>query len=64
MISENPLASPSKDEEIPDLNADGGRHRRATLTQSKIIEETLEQCFNDENIDGLDQRLEKGKRVN
>ena len=59
MISENPLASPSKDEEIPDLNADGGRHRRATLSKSKIIDETLEQCFNDENIAGEDQRWEK-----
>ena len=56
MISENPLASPCKDEEIPDLDGDGGRRRRATLTQSEIIEETLEQCFNDENIAGPEQR--------
>ena len=63
VISENPLASPCKDEEIPDLDGDGGRRRRATLTQSKIIEETLEQCFNDENIAGLGQRY-IGKRVN
>ena len=56
MISENPLASPAKDEEIPNLDPDGGRHRRATLSKSKIIDETLEQCFNDENIAGEEQR--------
>ena len=56
MISENPLASPCKDEEIPDLDGDGGRRRRATLTQSKIIEETLEQCFDDDSIAGLEKR--------
>ena len=53
VISENPLASPSK-EEMPDLHS--GRNKGSSPKKSNIIDETLEQCFDDANNIGVNLR--------
>ena len=52
VISENPLASPSK-EEIPDLHRG---LKGSSPKKSNIINETLEQCFDDANNIGVNLR--------
>ena len=53
VISENPLASPTQ-EQIPDN--DGARERLQSPSKSHVVQEMLEQCYNDYDVSKENQR--------